>query len=132
MCGSMIVHLALESKIFEIFVNKIYTRLPTVRHFVKCTPRPPSWHGCKLRSTSAAPPCVQLWPAGRLASYPVLSTPYHPSFLSLKLDSVLLYSSAGDISMNLWTVVIAPPLLPIYSLLIILHEFSINFVSLMD
>ena len=103
MCGSVIVHLALESKIFEIFVNKIYTRLPIVRHFVKRTPRPPCCHGygCELRSASAAPPRAQLWPAGRLASYPVLSTPYQPSFLSLKLDSVLLYSSAGDISVNL-------------------------------
>ena len=58
---------------------------------------------CELRSASAARrrACAQLWPAGRLASYPVLSTPYQPSFLSLELDSVLLYSLAGDISVNL-------------------------------
>ena len=61
----MILHLALESKIFEIFVNKIYTRLPIVRHFVKRTPNPPCCHAmppCHMamvancaHSTSAAP-----------------------------------------------------------------------------
>ena len=131
----MIVYLALELK-FRNLCHIIYNRVPIVSHLISARAPAMCCHGCAriARMPGHAAPMTNYCPCTSGVRYTVfdirtlvtLSTPYQSSSLISKL-SVLLYCSASGsrkIIVNLSTVILAPPLLSTYTLLVI---FFLNF-----